>query len=338
MRFYRCFFIGGPDLASLHATHMADGGRPITAADLGTLFADRCLVDKTRDAKDAASRADAHRDQRDPGDEPDRVEDLLTASIAATPRETADGDPPPYGRRLVDSWRPADDSYFGGGGAFPEIPVVQFPSAIGWDAKGTPEKAKGRGVSSTQGTSQAVPPSPASLDLDFDQLQTIHARMMLRLGPDLDDPASVPHRENLRRAKDVASRRTTKEWDTLVSFCAKRRRKGQSDAGARRGDTKRRHRQVPARLAPERAGGGPRRLPRPTDGHGAVPDQRGSRRRRTRRGDRRRTRLGSVVGHRAGCAVSKVVRAVQRPRAREEGGRVRRRIGRGATVVRAISS
>ena len=36
---------------------MADGGRPITAADLGTLFADRCLVDKTRDAKDAASRA-----------------------------------------------------------------------------------------------------------------------------------------------------------------------------------------------------------------------------------------------------------------------------------------
>ena len=199
---------------------MADGGRPITAADLGTLFADRCLVDKTRDAKDAASRGDAHRDQRDPDDEPDRVDDLLTASIAAMPRENADGDPPPYGRRLVDSWRPADDSYFGGGGAFPEIPVVQFPSAIGWDAKGTPEKAKGRGVSSTQGTSQAVPPSPASLDLDFDQLQTIHARMMLRLGPDLDDPASVPHRENLRRAKDVASRRTTKEWDTLVSFCA----------------------------------------------------------------------------------------------------------------------
>ena len=59
---------------------MADGGRPITAADLGTLFADRCLVDKTRDANDAASHGDAHRDQRDPDDEPDRVDTTVFES------------------------------------------------------------------------------------------------------------------------------------------------------------------------------------------------------------------------------------------------------------------
>mmetsp|Transcript_6445 Transcript_6445/g.17301 ORF Transcript_6445/g.17301 Transcript_6445/m.17301 type:complete len:208 (-) Transcript_6445:1564-2187(-) len=157
-----------------------------------------------------------------------------------------------------------------------------------------------------------------------------------RAGPRRPGERAAPREPTTRQGRRVASNH--ERMGHLSLFLRERRRKGQSDAGTRRGDTKRRHRQVPARLAPERAGDHARRLPRPTDGHGAVPDQRGSRRRRTRRGDRRRTRLGSVVGHRAGCAVSKVVRAVQRPRAREEGGRGRRRIGRGATVVRAVSS
>ena len=182
---------------------MADGGRPITAADLGALFSDRCLVNGDEPRTDA------------PGD------DALLDDIGSD--EKIDG-PPRYGRRLADAWRPANDAYFGGGGAFPEIHVVQFPAAIGWDARcdeDAARKSRGRGVCSSQGTSQAAPQSPATLDMDFDQLQTIAARMMLRLGPDPNDPTHAPHAANMAAARDVAPRRSTNEWDSFVDFCAR---------------------------------------------------------------------------------------------------------------------
>lgn len=197
---------------------MADGGRPITAADLGALFSDRCMVNADEPRIDA------------PGD--DALLDTTGSSIVRSD-ESIDG-PPRYGRRLADAWRPANDAYFGGGGAFPEIHVVQFPAAIGWDARcdeDAARKSRGRGVCSSQGTSQAVPPSPATLDMDFDQLQTIAARMMLRLGPDPNDPTHAPHAANMAAARDVAPRRSTNEWDSFVDFCAR----VSADARAARG-------------------------------------------------------------------------------------------------------
>ena len=71
---------------------MADGGRPITAADLGALFSDRCMVNADEPRIDA------------PGD--DALLDTTGSSIVRSD-ESIDG-PPRYGRRLADALAPRE--------------------------------------------------------------------------------------------------------------------------------------------------------------------------------------------------------------------------------------
>lgn len=47
--------------------------------------------------------------------------------------------PPPYGQRS--GWRPRDPSDFGDGGAFPEVPVVQYPLDLGRDKSSSTSNA-----------------------------------------------------------------------------------------------------------------------------------------------------------------------------------------------------
>lgn len=49
--------------------------------------------------------------------------------------------PPPYGQRAA--WRPRSQEDYGDGGAFPEIPVAQYPLDLGRKGKG---KGGGRGT------------------------------------------------------------------------------------------------------------------------------------------------------------------------------------------------
>ena len=164
---------------------MADGGRPITAADLGALFSDRCLVNADEPRIDA------------PGD--DALLDTTGSSVVRSD-ERIDG-PPRYGRRLADAWRPANDAYFGGGGAFPEIHVVQFPAAIGWDARcdeDAARKSRGRGVCSSQGTSQAVPVAAGDARHGLRPAPDDRREDDVRLGPDPNDPTHARTRRTWR--------------------------------------------------------------------------------------------------------------------------------------------
>ena len=238
---------------------MADGGRPITAADLGALFSDRCLVNADEPRTDAPGD-DALLDTT--GSDPTRGSTALRGTAVASrtpgaPRTTPTSAAAARSPRSTSSSSP--------------------PRSAGTpDATRTPRASRAAEACSSQGTSQAVPSLPAALDVDFDQLQTIAARMMLRLGPDPNDPTHAPHAANMAAARDVAPRRSTNEWDSFVDFCARVSAEGSPEGGP----TRRFPPTTSSRISctrTERGAGDAGVEPGPGDGGGDVP---GVRRRR----------------------------------------------------------
>lgn len=114
-----------------------------------------------------------------------------------------------YGNREGGGWRPTTVADFGGGGAFPEVHVAQFPGAgMGWWSK--------KGVGGT--TDPITVPPPASLDCSFESLQTTAARAMLRLSGD----GSGTQRRPQVSSSPAASRpqRMTAEYAAFIRFVA----------------------------------------------------------------------------------------------------------------------